>query len=98
MKKRRHPRTKRKSETITGRWAFSGAVTLGTISGDTSLYYESNATSVTFPAGTFSGFAVGDVITITGGANDSTPVKKKKVHVARRRRKERPITHTITCK
>jgi len=93
MKKRTSPKNLRKPRIISGGWAFSGAVTLGTITDESGMYFQTDTTSVTFPSGTFSGFQVGDVITITGGQEAK---KKKKVHVARRRKQNKETTHTIT--
>ena len=95
MKKRvshKEVRRQKKHSNAWGYWISSGPVTLGNIN-DGALYFDTNATSVTFPSGQFSGFQVGDVITITG---EQEAKKVKKVHVARRYRKEKPVTHTIT--
>jgi hypothetical protein len=98
MKKRtsyKEIRRQRKKANAWGYWVSSGPITLGNIDASASLYFDTSAaTTVTFPEGTFNGFQTGDIITI----NDSyTEVKKKKkVHVARRYRKEKPVTHTIT--
>lgn len=96
MKKRTSPKNLRKP--ATAKWGiYTGAVTLGTLTDASGgMYFQTDTTSVTFPSGTFNGFAIGDVITITGGANSPEPKKVKKVHVARRYRKEKPVTHTIT--
>ena len=95
--KRRLPRKLRRykrAEGITGNWSW-GVITLGDIDDDSIVYFDQSATTVTFPTESFGGFAVGDVITISGRANEKIK-KKKKVHVARRRKKEKEDTHTIT--
>ncbi len=93
MKKRTPPKKLRKTEAINSGWAFSVGVTIGDTVDESGMYFQTESNTVTFPSGTFSGFQVGDVITITGG---TTAKKKKKVHVARRRKQERQETHTIT--
>jgi len=80
--------------TITGNWAIVNSGEWVVDSGDT-LFYDGNTTTVTLPAGSFSGFQVGDIITITNRAGNNIK-KKRKVHVARRRNKEKLNTHTIT--
>ena len=93
MKKRASPKKLRGTETINGGWSFSASIKLGDITDESGIYHEASASTVTFPSGTFSGFQVGDIITIEGGQEAK---KKKKVHVARRRKQERQETHTIT--
>jgi hypothetical protein len=89
-KLRRHKRT----EGITGNWTW-GDITLGDTANDSLVYFNDSATTVTFPTDSFSGFAIGDVITISGRANEKVK-RKKKVHVARRRKQEKLDKHTIT--
>ena len=94
--KRKLPRKLRRykrTEGITGNWTW-GDITIGD-DNDTLIYFDDKATTVTFPMESFSGFAVGDTITITGRANEKIK-KKKKVHVARRREQTKKETHTIT--
>ncbi len=88
-KLRRHKRT----EVITGDWTW-GDITIGDASNEM-IYFDAAATTVTFPSNFSSGFAIGDVITISNRGNEKVK-KKKKVHVARRRKKEKEETHTIT--
>ena len=98
MKKRisyKERRRQRKTANAWGYWISSGPVTLGNINDGASMYFDTSAaTTVTFPEGTFNGFQTGDIITINDGYTEVK--KKKKVHVARRYRKEKPVTHTIT--
>jgi len=106
MKNRTPPRKlrkrNRKIETVTGNWIFAGKVgttgatlTFDSLTDDSIIYFDSQATTVTYPSQAFSGFQVGDTITITGQANENIK-KKKKVHVARRRKQNKQTTHTIT--
>lgn len=82
--------------TTTGKWTWGDTITLTNVEdADTIIYFDDKATTVTFPMESFSGFAIGDTITITGRANEKIK-KKKKVHVARRRMHEKQETHTIT--
>ena len=98
MKKRvshKEIRRQRKANNAWGYWVSSGPITLSNIDDSGTLYFDTSAaTTITFPEGTFNGFKTGDIITINDGYTDVK--KKKKVHVARRYRKEKPVTHTIT--
>lgn len=57
------------------------------------IYYDGTSPTVTFPSGIFDSFSVGDVITIN---SSQVARKKNKVHVARRRKQKKLVTHTIT--
>lgn len=90
MKNRTLPRKLRRqsraAERITDGW---------TLNASNIIYFDTNQTTITFPSGSFSWFAPGDIIIVHGRANEKIK-KKKKVHVARRRKQEKQETYTIT--
>ena len=97
MKNRKSPKQLRQAlkrqRDFADTWIFSGPMMFGNMDANATVYFDTGTTSVTYPAGTFNGFNVGDIITISTGEGAK---KKKKVHVARRRKQNREITHTIT--
>ena len=100
MKKRRSikniRRTSRAANAKRSKWAWGGFVAHGNVAftdTNTMLYFDqSTASTITFDT---SGFAVGDVITISGATHKKVKAKKK-VHVARRRIKDIQETYVIT--
>lgn len=96
MKNRKSPKQLRQAlkrqRDFADTWIFSGPMMFGNMDANATVYFDTG-TTVTLPSGSFSGFSAGDIITITSGAGVK---KKKKVHVARRRKQEKIQTHTIT--
>jgi len=97
MKNRKLPRKLRRQLRTEGNhfWTWGDTITLSDVDDGSVLYFDSDATTVTFPSEFSSGFAIGDIITISGRGSEKVK-KKKKVHVARRRKQEKQETHTIT--